>query len=703
MHLNVCKSCGGETVRQGNCYVCKYCGNRWVIDAADDVHVVDRANAWAALRDCDFEKSAELFENIIYKDPKGHEAYWGRALANAGIMYVTDYHENKKVPTCNSISEISFLDSTDVKKAISLAPADVAEVYRRQAMQIENIRVEWVKKASQEPPYDVFICFKDSDRENGIERTPDSYDAQELYSLLTDEGYKVFFSRVSLRGKISEHYEPYIYNALRTAKVMIVFGEKPEYFNAVWVKNEWIRFRAMVERGEKDPHSLVVVYKNMAPADLPVGLRSRQCLCETELTFLEDLKKHIAKIVRPESARPAAPSTATYVLEPTPAPAVAPAPKVKKKKKGGVLAAVLITLAVCLGLIWAVPNVVYQVLMGPEETQIVNVGNNGLGFDNVIIQTVPKNEAPEEDNDGDYDYFNPSIGVGGNGGFEVIEPDVDIDGDGSFGNGNQDGADNIVEGLRVYFNDDMQAYVVEGIAERRPEYVIPSYYNGMPIAGIDMGVFMECVDLMRVELPDTLTYIADNVFKGCTSLQVIDIPDGVMHIGQEAFYGCTSLTSVFIGDGLIEIGDNVFGGCTSLELFSVSSSNRAFTDIDGVLFNKAEVLLINYPIGRGDELYSVPVGVSYIGEYAFSGCKNLKFVVLGEGLLNIGEGAFENCTSLAGLAIPGTLTAIDYNAFNNCPIEAASFAGSTAQWVMIAKGRGNEALTKAEIIFEDQY
>ena len=294
----VCKSCGGTLNREGNYYVCKFCGNRWMIDADSDVHVIDRANAWMALRNCDFEKASEAFEYILEKEPNDHEAYWGRALSNAGIIYVTDLDENKKVPTCNNISEFSFIESYDVKKAIELAPKDIAASYKTQAERIEAIRVEWLKKASKEPDYDVFICFKDSDREHNLERTVDSYDAQDLYYALTSAGYNVFFSRVSLKDKVSEHYEPYIYNALKTAKVMIVFGEKPEYFNAVWVKNEWTRFRTRIENGEKDKNSLVVVYKGMNPAALPVGLRSRQCLNAGEITFLEDLKKHIEKIVR---------------------------------------------------------------------------------------------------------------------------------------------------------------------------------------------------------------------------------------------------------------------------------------------------------------------------------------------------------------------------------------------------------------------
>lgn len=298
----LCKSCGGSVQRIGNNYVCDYCGNRWEIDSGNDIHAVDRANAWSALRDGDFEKATALFEEIIVKENQNHEAYWGRALALGGIVYVTDLSENKKVPTCNNITEESFVNSKDVQKAISLAPADIAESYRKQAEYIEKVRVEWLEKASKEPAYDVFISFKDSDREHGIERTQDSIDAQDLYNALVADGYKVFFSRISLRDKISEQYEPYIYNAIKTAKVMIVFGEKPEYFNAVWLKNEWMRFKSRIEKGEKHKNSLVVVYKNMNPGDLPAVLRSRQCLNAADMTFLSDLTRHIKRVVE-ESKR----------------------------------------------------------------------------------------------------------------------------------------------------------------------------------------------------------------------------------------------------------------------------------------------------------------------------------------------------------------------------------------------------------------
>ena len=270
MQQNLCKTCGGNLYRVGNHYVCQSCGNKWSADAADDVHVVDRANAWAALRDGDFDHAAELFEIILEKEPKDHEAFWGLALAGAGIQYVMDMDELKRVPTCHNIDEREFLNSKNVQRAIEEAPSEIASVYRQQAEQIERIRQVWREKARKEEPYDVFLSYKESDSETG-ERTRDSEDAYVLYQKLTQKGYRVFFSRESLKKLISEQFEPYIYNAIKTAKVMIVFGERPEHFNATWIRNEWSRFKHRIDNGEKHPNSLIMVTKNMNPKDLPAS------------------------------------------------------------------------------------------------------------------------------------------------------------------------------------------------------------------------------------------------------------------------------------------------------------------------------------------------------------------------------------------------------------------------------------------------
>ncbi len=291
-----CRSCGDKTRKEGSNFICRSCGSIWPIITEDSLRV-KLENAWDALRTGDFDKSSIMFDDIIYDEKQNFEAHWGKALAENGIQFVTDLNEHKKVPTCNNITESSFLTNKDVKEAISLAPKEISEDYKQRSEKIEEIRLEWLKKVSKEPPYDVFICFKDSDKENGIERTDDSIVAQDIYTYLVDKGYKVFYSRVSLSGILAEHYEPYVYNAIKTAKVMVVYGQKAEYFNSVWLRNEWKRFGKRIENGEKHKNSLVVAYENVDVSELPAALKSRQCINMAGTTAFVSLANHIDKII----------------------------------------------------------------------------------------------------------------------------------------------------------------------------------------------------------------------------------------------------------------------------------------------------------------------------------------------------------------------------------------------------------------------
>ena len=100
----------------------------------------------------------------------------------------------------------------------------------------------------------------------------------------------VYLGRETLRDKVAEKYEPYIYNALNTASVMIVYGSKPEYFESVWMKNEWTRFLKRMREGLKVDGSLIVAYDGMNPAELPKVFAGRQCLDARKKTFYGDLE-----------------------------------------------------------------------------------------------------------------------------------------------------------------------------------------------------------------------------------------------------------------------------------------------------------------------------------------------------------------------------------------------------------------------------
>ena len=144
------------------------------------------------------------------------------------------------IPTCHRASFDSFLEDVDYKAALDHADAVAREQYRREGEQIAQIQRGILSISQREQPYDVFLCYKETG-ENG-QRTVDSTLAQDIYYQLTEKGYRVFFARITLEDKAGLEYEPYIFAALHSARVMVVVGTRPEHFSAVWVKNEWSRF-----------------------------------------------------------------------------------------------------------------------------------------------------------------------------------------------------------------------------------------------------------------------------------------------------------------------------------------------------------------------------------------------------------------------------------------------------------------------------
>ena len=304
MNQNLCNNCGGEYEYRNGRWVCRACG-AFKPEEISNEEVTLLYTAYQDLRLAKFTESEQEFDDIIEKYPQNPNGYWGRLMARYGIKYERDF-DGRMIPTCYATSIESLLSASDYKKALQYADKDTRAYYREQAEYMERVRKEWIEKASHEKPYDIFICYKDSDLENGIDRTQDSIAAQDLYIHLTNKGYRVFYSHESLRDKVGEKYEPYIFNALSTAKVMLVYGSKPEYITSTWLKNEWTRYEKRIAAGEKDPNSLLVACEGFSPGELPTELSSRQCFNASAKSFYGDLDDKIDQILHPKKKKGAA-------------------------------------------------------------------------------------------------------------------------------------------------------------------------------------------------------------------------------------------------------------------------------------------------------------------------------------------------------------------------------------------------------------
>lgn len=175
----------------------------------------------------------------------------------------------------------------------------------------------------------------------------------------------------------------------------------------------------------------------------------------------------------------------------------------------------------------------------------------------------------------------------------------------------------------------------------------------------------------KLTIPDTLagkkvTSIGDMAFHWRSSLTSVTIPDSVTSIGDGAFFACDSLTSITIPDSVAQIGENPFTSCSSLKIISVSPEHLYFAAIDGVLFQKADKILIAYPAGIKSTTYSIPYGITTIGDSAFYKCSSLKSVTIPDTVTSIGNDAFCWCSSLTSIAIPDSVTSIENSAFLSC-------------------------------------
>ncbi len=217
------------------------------------------------------------------------------------------------------------------------------------------------------------------------------------------------------------------------------------------------------------------------------------------------------------------------------------------------------------------------------------------------------------------------------------------------------------------------------------------------VTEIGSYAFCGCTSLTSVTIPDSVTTIGDGAFWNCNKLTGVEIPKSVTAIGGYAFYGCTSLMSVEIPSSVTSIGEEAFKGCTGLTAITVADGNENYSSADGVLFNKAKTTLICCP-ARKSGSYTIPVGVTSIGEWAFYECTGLKSVTIGSGVAAIGEYAFFNCTSLASVTIPDSVASIGDDAFYSCTgLTDVYYGGSETDWAAISIGNYNTRLTNATI------
>ena len=534
-----------------------------------------------------FYDAESKFRLFIEDYPDYCDGYWGLVRARYGIKYEKDVN-GQLIPSCYISDYEDFLKDEDYEKALELAKKEATKdayyYLKDQGDIIADICKEWREKVGKYN-YDIFISFKDEDKEQGIS-DEDRKEMTELYTHLLEQKYNVFFSPYSMENHAGKYYDPYILGALQSAKVLIVYGSKPEYFTSTWVQNEWTRFFGMIEKQKKKPGSCIAVYNGFNPKLLPKDLRETQAIDASKDNRLfyptllntiknlleddpkpnetEDLMKKVEALMRRFENQEKANEDKKEIHDPNVADTVnAPTTTIKP-----------------------------TATTGPKSTI---PGTAAKPTTKKTTATKPRAATAPMVN---IDY--------------TADPDFEI-----------------VDGHLVAYKGN------------KTDIVIPN-----SVTSIDKQIFSN-KNITSVVIPDRVTSIGDKMFCGCVKLESVVIPDSVTSIGNQAFLGCRNLKSVVIPDSVTTIGKGAFSDCKNLSNVTIGNNvesieERAFEKCEQLVSIKIPdrvAFIGEYAFYNCTNLASVVIGkrVYYIESYAFMGCDNL-FVVYDNSKLNLGIG-----------------------------------------------------------------
>ena len=720
-----CKMCGASlSVTEGVKIVeCDFCGTSQTVPSVSDEGLQNLFNRANAMRiKGEFDKAEKTYEKIIQADGAQAEAYWGLILCKYGIEYVEDPKTYRRVPTCHRASYDAVVSDENYKMAIRYADGAQRAVYEREAAAIDEIQKGILAQAQKEEPYDVFICYKETD-ESG-KRTQDSVIANDIYYQLTEAGYKVFYAAITLEDKLGKEYEPIIFAALHSAKVMLAIGTKAEYFNAVWVKNEWSRFLKIMKNDRNK--LLIPCYRNMDAYDLPEEFAHLQAQDMGKIGFINDLVRGVSKVVSRKSV--GAERAAAKSVDATAVGANAQAlikrmfifledgewqsadeyaekaldaePELALPYVGKLMSSLKVRrqaeLAEQRAPLDGDKNYQKAYRYADEKLKETLAGYNNAIRERVL--TLEKNNL--------YDVIIVLLHRNTLQTLDRAEEKLQELGDWKDSLELLNEIPRRREKLKREIAEREEKRKIAAAKRRKRNLIVCVAVVILAviiavIVGIsaDVAKKKKAADLKargycEMELSfDESYYIVTGVEDvNCTEIIIPSEYKGkpVKEIGDNAFYECSSLTSVEIGDGVTSIGGNAFDGCRSLTNIDIPDSvtsigKSAFyncTSLKGVYISDVaawcDIMFLNdtaNPLCYAKNLYLdskhltalvIPNRVTNISDYAFYNCDSLTSIEIPDSVTNISDYAFYNCSGLTSITIPDGVTSIGERAFQLC-------------------------------------
>ena len=695
MALFKCKMCGGDLeINEGASIAeCEYCGTKQTVPKATDENLQNLFNRANTLRiKSEFDKAEKLYEKILQADTTQSEAYWGLILCKYGIEYVDDPATLKKVPTCHRASYESIIADDDYKAAIENADTSQRALYEKQAKEIDRIQKEILVLAQKEETYDVFICYKETDADG--HRTQDSVIANDIYYQLTQEGFKVFYAAITLEGKLGSAYEPIIFAALNSAKVMLSIGTKPEYFNAVWVKNEWSRFLKIIKKDRS--RVLIPCYRDMDAYELPEEFAHLQAQDMGKIGFIHDIVRGIKKVIKKDEPKTSKPGKETVVTNND----ANVAPLLKRaflfledsdwKNANDYCEKVLDqdpeNGQAYLGKLLAELNITKPELLKDCKTPFDRSNNyqKAVRFGDESLKNTLKEYI---------DHVNEQAKIRKKD--DILSAAKSKMGAYSTIASNQEAisllksipgwrnADELIikcqqniaqleeqaEAERLAKERRRQELLAAERAKRRNKIIVLSSSIGTVILGViiwyffifpsvlmnngDYKLYVEMYNVTELEIPDGTTTIQSHALSDCTKLTSVTIPDSVTSIGYGAFKGCSNLQSItipFVGSHKDRIGN--YNDIKDI-MSNIQNSSWYFGYIFAYNINPKEADKADFAESVPESLKTVIITGGTIGYHAFYNCSHITSITISDNVTSVDYAAFEGCSSL------------EYNEFDN--------------------------------------
>lgn len=551
MATMICPTCESRCEFKNGKYKCSSCRNIYDGFGIDD-SIIDKLNFAneKRIQDYDFDGALKKCEEILAEDPKNLGANWCALLAKYQVAYLKD-KKDKYIATFMN-PEIGSLKSSTYYRNLNVQ-------YQSMADEIESSRLSVVAQFEKVPNYKIFISYKSD--------SIDEKFAEQLYKELNkNEKYHncIFFAKECL-GKYGEEWEPHIYNALKSANVLILLGSSVSNISSEWVANEWKRFIAYKNMGENKA-LIVGVGQKVDPYQLPGTLPKLQL--ERVLPFQSDEQdKEWLKILIEKTDK------AFKSFDDMEALTVKAKMMIRGKHFGRaskLYKRILETQPKNASAHWGILKCRLKAFDDydiaakskgkgleryKEYTDALNCASGELkeNYRAVNLACIEKRANNYKDNRDNYKYYIEHSKV--QRVFKKISIVAAVLIIGAFGVYSYFGISNPVSysvengqatlsGKSIYFNLVVNDLEVDT-------------YKDYPVVKIGDGALKNS-SIQSVKMSESVKEIGVNAFENCTKLTTVDIPN-CTYIGANAFNSCTNLTELTIGiTDTTVIGENAF-------------------------------------------------------------------------------------------------------------------------------------------------